>query len=231
MSDIFYPIILIIVNLSLSSSKFPSSFKTSIIIPTLKNNSLDPSQLSSYRPIANLLFISKVIEKVVYKQIYFYLHTHSLIPSSQSGFRLAHSCETSLLKLYTDLILAFDNNKFSVLVCLDYSSAFDTVDHSLLLLVLKNVFNINDSPLLWIKSYLADRFVYVSLDHSSSIPSTSSYGVPQGSILGPLLFILYVSELSNIISSHNLNSLSYADDSHLYAYFDQSSLKTTLTSI
>ena len=114
---------------------------------------------------------------------------------------------------------------------MDYSSAFDTVDHSLLLLVLKNVFNINDSPLLWIKSYLADRFVYVSLNHSSSIPSTSTYGVPQGSILGPLLFILYVSELSNIISSHNLNSLSYADDSHLYACFDQSSLKTTMSSI
>ena len=100
MSDIFYPIILCIVNLSLSSSKFPSLFKSSIIIPTLKNNSLDPSLLSSYRPIANLSFISKVIEKVVYKQIYFYLHTHSLIPSSQSGFHLAHSCETSLLKLY-----------------------------------------------------------------------------------------------------------------------------------
>ena len=231
MSDIFYPIILFIVNLSLSSSKFPSFFKSSIIIPTLKNNSLDPSQLSSYRPIANLSFISKVIEKVVYKQIYLYLHTHSLIPSSQSGFRLAHSCETSLLKLYNDLILAFDQNKFSVLVCLDYSSAFDTVDHSLLLLVLKNVFNINGSSLLWIKSYLSDRFVYVSLNHSTSIPKTSTYGVPQGSILGPLLFILYVSELSNIISSHNLNSLSYADDSHLYVSFDQSSLNTAMSSI
>ena len=77
--------------------------------------------------------------------MYLYRHTHSLIPTSQSGFRLGHSCETSLLKLYNDLILAFDQNKFSVLVCLDQSSAFDTVDHSLLLLVLKNVFNINGS--------------------------------------------------------------------------------------
>ena len=108
---------------------------------------MGPSQLSSYRPIENLSFSSKVREKVVYKHIYFYLHTHSLIYSSQSGFRLAYSCETSLLKLYNHLILAFDQNKFSVLVCLDYSFAFDAVDHSLLLLVLKNVFNINGSSL------------------------------------------------------------------------------------
>ena len=82
----------------------------------------------------------------------------------------------------------------------------------------------------WIKSYLSGRFVYVSLNHSTSIPSTSTYGVPQGSILGPLLFILYVSELSNIISSHNLNS-SYADDSHLYVSFDQSSLINTASPV
>ena len=86
---------------------------------------------------------------------------------------------------------------------MDYSSAFDTVDHSLLLLVLKNVFNINGSSLSWIKSYLSNRFVYVSLNHSTSIPATSTYGVPQGSILGTLL----------------------------YVSFDQSSLNTAMTSI
>ena len=99
-----------------------------------------------------------------------------------------------------------------------------------MLLVLKHVFNSNGSFLSWIKSYSFDRFVYVSFNHSTSIPATSTYGVPQSSILGPLLFILYVSELSNIISSHNFISLSYADDSH-YVSFDQSSLNTAMSSI
>lgn len=231
MSDIFYPLILKIVNLSLSTSNFPQSFKSSIIIPTLKNNSLDPSLLSSYRPIANLSFISKIIEKVVYKQLYHFLNTNSLLPSTQSGFRLSHSCETSLLKLYNDLIFAFDHNESSVLVCLDYSSAFDTVDHNLLLHVLENNFYIKNSCLSWFKSYLSNRSAYVSLNHSNSKPISLDFGVPQGSILGPLLFILYVSELSNIISSHNFSSLSYADDSHLYSSFKFSSYDSIMSSI
>ena len=231
MSDIFYPIILKIVNLSISTSNFPQSFKSSIIIPTLKNNSLDPSLLSSYRPIANLSFISKIIEKVVYKQLYHFLNINSLLPSTQSGFRLSHSCETSLLKLYNDLIYAFDHGETSILVCLDYSSAFDTVDHNMLLHVLENNFYIKNSCLSWFKSYLSNRSAYVSLNHSNSKPISLDFGVPQGSILGPLLFILYVSELSNIISSHNFSSLSYADDSHLYSSFKLSSFDSVISSI
>jgi len=229
--ELFYPIILKIVNLSLSSSRFPSFYKSSIIIPTLKNNSLDPSLLTNYRPISNLIFISKIIEKVVYQQLYSYLHSHSLIPPFQSGFRVGFSCETSLLKLYNDLIINFDNKKGSVLLCLDYSSAFDTIDHSSLLQILIKNFNITGPALSWLKSYLCDRSAYAFLNNTKSIPSTTCYGVPQGSILGPLLFILYVSELSTIISSYGLNSLSYADDSHLYACIENSSLDVTMSSI
>lgn len=231
LSHLLYPIILKIVNLSLITSKFPSSFKTSIVIPTLKNNYLDPSLVSSYRPISNLPFISKILEKVVFKQLYSYLQSNSLLPISQSGFRLGHSTESSLLKLYNDIILSFDSNLVSVLVCLDYSSAFDTVDHLILLSVLKNKFNIINSCYSWFESYLSDRSFSVSLNHLSSNPSISSCGVPQGSILGPLLFIIYTSELSYIISSNNCNSLSYADDSHLYCSFDASSLGLVMSSI
>ena len=102
---------------------------------------------------------------------------------------------------------------------------------TLLLPVLKKVFNNNGSFLSWIESYLSDRVVYVSLNHSTTIPATSTYGVPQSFKLGPLLFILYVSELSNIISSHILTSLSYADETHFYVSFDQSSLNTAMFSI
>ncbi|MCI4436824.1 MAG: hypothetical protein JHC33_08470 [Ignisphaera sp.] len=231
LSHILYPVILKIVNLSLSTSKFPSQYKSSIIVPTLKNSTLDPASLSSYRPISNLSFISKIIEKVVFKQTYLYLQSNSLLPVFQSGFRIGHNTESSLLKLYNDLILSFDRNLVSVLVCLDYSSAFDTVDHLLLLSVLENKYNIKKSSYNWFKSYLFDRTYYVSLDNLSSKPSILQCGVPQGSILGPLLFIMYTSELSNIISTFNFNSLSYADDSHLYCSFDVSSYDSVMSSI
>ena len=120
LSHLFYPIVLDLINLSLITCKFPSAFKSSFIIPTLKNTSLDPSSLSSYRPVSNLSFISKILEKVIYEQLNSYLNNFSLLPSSQSGFRVGHSTETALLKLHNDIILSFDSNISTILVCLDF---------------------------------------------------------------------------------------------------------------
>ena len=231
LSSVLYPILLDLINLSLSTSVFPSVLKSSFIIPTIKNASLDPSSLSSYRPVSNLSFISKIMERVVYEQISAYLTAFSLLPSSQSGFRPGHSTETALLKLHNDLIVSSDSGLSTLLLCLDFSSAFDTVDHSLLLDVLDKSFNITSDALRWIKSYLSGRYSYVSIESSKSTPVSLSYGVPQGSILGPLLFILYTSELPHIISSHSLNSQMYADDSYVYSTFSNSSLESVLNKI
>ena len=231
LSSLLYPVLLDLINLSLSTSNFPSHLKSSFIIPTIKNASLDPSSLSSYRPVSNLSFISKIIEKVAYEQLNSYLTTYSLLPPTQSGFRAGHSTETALLKLYNDLILSSDSGLSTLLLCLDFSAAFDTVDHSLLLDVLDKSFNITGASLLWFKSYLSHRFSYVLIGSSKSLPISLTYGVPQGSILGPLLFILYSAELPNIISSSSLNSQMYADDAYIYSSFSDSSLKAVVDNI
>ena len=197
----------------------------------MKNPSLDPSLISNYRPISNLPFLSKVLEKVVYKQLYFFLNKFSLIPSTQSGFRIGHSTETALLKLYNDLVLSADSGKSSILLGLDFTAAFDTVDHSLLLDVLEKSFGITDSCLKWFDSYLSQRSSFVSIDSSHSSIVSFNYGVPQGSILGPLLYILYTSELPKIISSFSLSSQLYADDSYIYTTYTDTSLHSVLNNL
>ena len=114
--------------------------------------------MSNYRPISNLSFLSKILEKVIYKQLYFYLNKVSLLPPTQFGFRIGHSTETALLKLYNDLILAADNGQSSILTCLDFTGAFDTVDYSLLLNVLEKTFGVTGSCLSWFDSYLSLSF-------------------------------------------------------------------------
>ena len=116
LSHQFYPIVLDLINFSLITCKFPSASKSSFVIPTLKNTSLDPSPLFRYRPVSNLSFISKILEKVIYEQLNSYLKNFSLLPSFQSGFRVGHSTETALLKLYNDIILSSDSNMSTILL-------------------------------------------------------------------------------------------------------------------
>lgn len=179
---------------------------------------LDQSDLSNFRPVSNLSFLSKLLEKAVSSQLTKYLDCNSLLPECQSAYRKHHSTETALIKVYSDLVAASDNGDVSLLALLDLSAAFDTVDHELLLQRLDTNFGLHDTVLKWITSYLTDRHQSVRCHDVTSSCHILSCGVPQGSVLGPLLFVLYTSGLREVITNNGLSSHFYADDSQIYSH-------------
>ena len=141
------------------------------------------------------------------------------LPNYQSGFRKYHSTETALLKVQNDILLSMDRQEVCFLVLLDLSSAFDTIDHKIMIDLLESQFGVTDKALDWIKSYLSNRKQRVDLNNNLSEVCDVNYGVPQGSCLGPILFLLYVSQLYDIIDRHLPSSHGYADDTQLYVSF------------
>ena len=166
-----------------------------LIIPSLKKTSLDINTLANYRPIANLPFLTKKIEKAILMQLDLHLKNNNLYPSMQSGYRRFHSTETALIKVFTDTCCALDCNKNAVLILLDLSCAFDTLDHEILISRLRTRFGFTGNVLKWLQSYLSDRRQFVSIDRTHPSQNRVRWGVPQGSVLGPLLFNLTYRQL------------------------------------
>lgn len=217
--DILLPVILKIINFSLKTGIVPKCFKTAAIKPILKKNGLNENLPENYRPVSNLPYLSKLLERAVSDQLMTHLRINNLFDEFQSAYRPGHSTETAILRVVNDILCNINNGKLTLLMLLDLSSAFDTIDHELLLVRLKRDYSISATSLTWFDSYLSDRNQYVIVGTSSSPPMKLTCGVPQGSVLGPILFALYIKELGSVIDKFSIRRQHFADDSQLYHSF------------
>ena len=187
---------MLICNLSLQTSKFPSDWKQARVTPIFKSG--DKSDVYNYRPISVLPVVSKIIERAVHNQLYMYLTERNILNPCQSGFRSKHSTNTTLLDVSDHILKNMNDGKATAAIFLDLKKAFDTVNHRLLIEKLKHI-GIKDNTLNWFISYLSNRSQVVSINSSLSDSKCIDIGVPQGSILGPLLFIIFVNSLADCI--------------------------------
>ena len=212
------PVFTAIINKSFETASFPSSLKRALVSPLLKKPSLDKEILGNYRPVSNLNFLSKTIERVVAMKLKDHMSSLGLYEPMQSAYRAKHSTETAILRVHNDILMALDHGQIAILVMLDLSAAFDTIDHELLLLRLKNYLGVDGNALKWFKSYLSGRTQAVSVSSVTSHDVDLEFGVPQGSVLGPILFTVYTLPLGHIVRHHGLNVHFYADDTQIYSY-------------
>lgn len=215
---VLLPSLVILVNKSLSSGCFPESFKRASVTQLLKKSSLDPNELSNYRPVSGLPFLSTVIERVVLSRVNHHLSACNLLSANQSAYREHHSTETVLLAVNEVLFRAADTDSCSALLLLDLSAAFDTVEHSILIRRLTVTFGIGGTAIEWFLSYLSGRSQVVRTPSSTSEAVAVRFGVPKGSVLGPVLFLAYVGPLKNI-APPNVWMHQFSDDTQLGTTF------------
>ena len=213
-----------IFNQSISQGKFPDDWKYARVTPLFKQGNRD--DVNNYRPISVIPIVAKVFERIVYDQLYAYLEEHDILYQNQSGFRATHSTVTALLEATDSWAYNIDNGKINGVIFLDLKKAFDTVDHQILLSKL-NYYGIHGKSFKWFQPYLENRTQKCSVNGSLSSSCSLTCGVPQGTILGPLLFLLYINDLPNCLS--NCEPRMYADDTHLtYAGGDLESIQLCL---
>ncbi len=204
------PVLLYIFNLSIKTKTFPELWKPAKVTPLFKAG--DPSDANNYRPISILPTLGKVLERLVHNQLYEYLTANNLLNSCQSGFRKGHSTGTCLIDFLHNIYGEIDEGGACGVLFLDLSKAFDTVDHDIIKIKLKSL-GLKEAAITWFSSYLKGRTQQTQVGNSLSSPMHTSSGVPQGSILGPLLFVCYVNDLPKFCK--NLQPFMYADDTAL----------------
>ena len=189
--------------------------------PLIKSSRLH-REFKNYQPISNLSFISKLIEKAAFLQISTFSEGQNLLPTYQSAYHKHHSKETALLNICDEILENAEHNKLTAMVCLDLSEAFDTVNHLILKSVMEHYFGLKDTALKWLSSYISNRQFSVKIGRSLSHAHTINFLVPQGNILGPVLFSCYVSALPEVIKQNSDTTiLSYADDHAFTQAFTQ----------
>ena len=219
--DELLPVLTKMVNLSLESGHFAKEWKSALVHPLLKKHGLELIN-KNFRPVSSLQFTSKLTEKAVASQTLCNMMDYDLLPNLQSAYRQNHSPETALSKVTNDVLMNMDNGYVTLLVVLDLSAAFDTVDHGVLLRSLHSLLGLRGNVLSWFQSYLPNRVQRISIDGTLSNIFNLECGVPQDSSLGPLLFTIYTSKLFEVLRSHLPSTHAYADDTQLYFSFSLS---------
>ena len=200
-----------IINMSFATGSYPDKLKMAKVIPVYKNKG-DQLLVSNYRPISLLSNINKIFEKLVYSRLYSFLNLHNCIYELQFGFRTNHSTNHALFSLTEEIRKALDSNNFACGIFIDLQKAFDTVDHQILLRKLEH-YGIRGIANDWFKSYLLNRQQFVSINGFDSKKQNIKLGVPQGSVLGPLLFLIYINDLHQSVKFSTTHH--FADDTNL----------------
>ena len=199
--------------------------------PLIKKPGLDAEIKKNYRPVSNLSFLSRVIEKVIASRIISHIENNAIIDKFQSAYKCGHSTETALLRVYSDIVTTIGKGNGSFLVLLDLSAAFDTIDHSNLFDILEKYVGITGDALQLIKSYFSDRSQSTRIESIMSDIVHIICGVPQGSVLGPLKFCIQLLTLGAILRYHGIGYHIYADDTQLYLSFKCDNPSITLSKL